>query len=441
MRVRYALPVLVAVLLSACDGYPDGWAGIDRGFLGLARAGCPDLAGTYRLSPSDALGPPYTQSVIERAIRNRPQRWRWETMTVAGRASDSLLLTVRRSQRTMDAYRASITAQGEYYERQYQRMHSPEVRWQGAFARMTDDAFERNLAELYLWPEARLTIVRGRDYECARGWVTADRVVHDPGPDRSRPRPDTVIGTVRIARDKKGYLVFNGRYPEAVEYPIWCGDGCKGIPLGTWDLHSWSHLAPAEPETVAIVRPWAAPFAADTPPPAPARFRPLPTPEEVRTLFEPFVKAPLELRDVRRAGSSYDVIVRSGAGTAAFAPMFEPVARSYLFPGLQVKGLAALGNGTWELTVRVVPQGRRSATAPATIEARLRALLPPGVVLERIRPSGTGFHVNVDAASEAAFAALLRAIARDPGFEEPDVTEADREGSKVRALIWVRARV
>ncbi len=437
---RALLPI-VALLLAACDGYPGDWAGIDHGFLGLSRAGCADITGTYRLSPSDGMGPPYTQSVIERRIRNRPRQWRWETMSVEGKAADSLVLTLRRGRGMMDAYRASIATKGGYDERQYQRMHSPQARWDGAFARMTDDEFERNLSTLYLWPEERLTLVHGRDYECADGWLTADRLVHDPGPDRSRPRPDTVIGVVRMARDKQGFLVFNGQYPEAVELTVWCGDGCKGIPLGTWALDSWSHLAPTEPETVTMPRPWAEPFPADTPPPATARFRPLATPVEIRSRFEPFVKAPLEVQDVRRVGSRYDVIVRSRAGKDAFAPMFEPIARSYQFPGLSVKGLEALGNDAWELTVRVEPKPRESTTAPATIESRLRALLPPGVSLERIRPSGAGFYVGITAVSEAAFVALLRAIPGDPGFEEPDVTEATREGARVRALIWVRERM
>lgn len=165
-EVGRALVLITAVLLSACDGYPDGWAPIDHGFLGLVRIGCPTVTGTYRLHPSRGRGRPYQQSFLARTIDDRNRRWPWEALTIEGNPADSLRLIVRRSQATMDRYRDSITASGEYYERQYQRMHSPQVRWQGSFARMTDAEFERNLAELYLWPAESSTVVRGRDYEC-----------------------------------------------------------------------------------------------------------------------------------------------------------------------------------------------------------------------------------------------------------------------------------
>lgn len=265
--------------------------------------------------------------------------------------------------------------------------------------------------------------------------------MHDPGPDRNNPRPDTVIGVVRIARDRKGFLVFNGRFRERQEITIWCGDGCKGIPIGTWTMNEWSHLDPTDPTEVTIARAWAEPFEPDLPPPASARFLPMQTPEEIRALIEPLVASPLAVREVRRAGSSYDVVVRSEGGRDLFAPLFEPIERSGRFPGMQVKGLASLGNGVWDLTLRVVPTVQGSATSPAVIEARLRALVPAGVVIEGVRPSGAGFTVSLVAPTGAAFVATLRAIAADARFETPDVSDATRSDSLVRARIWVRERM
>lgn len=440
-----ACGVVSCLSVAACgDGQPDGWPRSDHGVLGVGGGECPDLSGTYRLTEIEGRMPAYSQSVFERNIRNEKRRYRWETMTIEGRTRDSLVLTLKRRPETLAKYRASITESGQYYEARYQRMMSPVVRWNSGFARMTDREYEENLDELYLAPQQTLVLKWENDYRCADGWLSSERLVHDPGPDPMRPRPDTVIGVVYTMRDTDGRLQFKSEYPEDVQFSLWCGDGCRGVPLGTWTMHEWARLDTTTAPEVERPRPWAEPF--DEPilmgdEATSARWAPMQTPDEIRALLAPLVPAPLAVVGVERAGSQYRATIRSPTGTEPFTTMFEPIARSFKFGSVQSKSLRQINGGLWEMTLALSVQSTNSATPVADIEQRLRSIVPRAVLVERVKASGAGFLVTITTPDRTSYGRAIRAIEGDAWFVRPDVYTATQRGAGVQATLFVRETV
>lgn len=426
--------------LAACDGYPDGWPGMRGGVLGLA-VGCPDLTGTYRLSPAREGGRPLSQSLIGRTTENaKRQRWHWETLTIEGRAADSLVLTLRRSPESQLAYRDTMRAWGNAWERERQKLLSPTVRWRTSFGAMDDSAYAENLRKLTIAGRQRQVVVRGRHYECDGGWLVADRLVHDPGPDRDRPRPDTVIGTVAMAVDRGRRLVLHSRFPEALEFALWCGDGCRGIPLGTWTQHEWGRLEPASaPPDLVEPTPWAEPFHPDSVTVVWA-VDPLQSPEEIAALLRPAVDGTVTLEQVARVPGHYRARFRSAGGYAAFHPLLERLHAMQSIGTLTVTGVAP-GAGGHLLWLDVYVVSRASATEASAIEARMRAVLPRGALLERVRRDGATFHVHLVFPSREAFLAMVNAVRRDPAFQEPDIEVIAPAQVPVRAVFRLREKV
>ncbi len=442
---RAGLVLLVVSAVAACgDGKPDGWARSDHGVLGVGGGECPDLTGTYRLTGIDGRVVAYSQSVFERHILNEKRRYRWETMTIEGRTRDSLVLTLKRRPETLAKYRASVTESGQYYEDRYQRMMSPAVRWNSGFGGMTDREYEENLDQLYLAPQQTLVLKWENDYLCADGWLSSDRLVHDPGPDRNRPRPDTVIGVVYTARDTEGRLQFKSEYPEDVQFSIWCGDGCRGVPLGRWTMHEWARLDTTTAPVVERARPWAEPF--DEPirigdEGSRARGAPMQTPDEIRGLLAPLLPAPLAVVGVERAGTQYRATIRSPKGTEPFTKMFDPINRSYKFGSVYSKGLRQIDGGLWEMTLAITVQSTNSATPVEQIEQRLRSIVPRSVIMERVTVSGAGFSVTFTASDRTSVSAMLRAIETDPWFVQPDLYNVTDRGARVQGIMFVREKI
>jgi hypothetical protein len=206
---------------------------------------CPNLEGTYTMA--GGARPPMSQTIFGSYVTGGNRRFPWETMTIAGQGDDSLVLTLARSQRQRDAFRDAVFARGAYYEREYRRMHSPSGRWSSGFATMTDSAYGANLETLYLAPVRSYTLRRRLSTTRAKAaGLRVDRVVHDPGPDRNNPRPDTVVGEVLLRKGWKGDLVAMAKVREAREFTVWCGDGLQGDPT--------RHVDRAHVGTLAVVR-------------------------------------------------------------------------------------------------------------------------------------------------------------------------------------------
>ena len=267
MKYRLSLLLIAIFGLSACNEYPSGWPAVNKPLF----SACPDIQGTYALTtPSGGnIAPVLHQSPVFRSIFMQTLgRWPWESMTIEGDINTGFVVTLARSPQTLDAWREYFFAQGgkNYYRNQYNTMHAPQTRWRGSFAQMSDDEYATNLAELFITATQRYELKRGTHYECSSGWIKSERWKHDPGPDRSRPEPDQLDGYMQFGQDHAGNLVVKSTFQQAEQLNLWCGDGCKGIPLGTWTRHRWTQLNKTVPaHDGKLPRPWTATFVIEYP--------------------------------------------------------------------------------------------------------------------------------------------------------------------------------
>jgi hypothetical protein len=304
----FALALAAVPLVAACSPNPGDWVKARWEPMAALTQRCPNLEGTYTMA--GGARPPMSQTIFGSYVTGGNRRFPWETMTIAGQGDDSLVLTLARSQRQRDAFRDAVFARGAYYEREYRRMHSPSGRWSSGFATMTDSAYGANLETLYLAPVRSYTLRRGEHHTCKGGWLRVDRVVHDPGPDRNNPRPDTVVGEVLLRKGWKGDLVAMAKVREAREFTVWCGDGCKGIPLGTWTARTWGRWrSSAVASDGPSPRPWAEPF--EAPPLSRAPTAASTPPEAIADALRPMLPSGARLQTIERDGSGYRAQIAS----------------------------------------------------------------------------------------------------------------------------------
>ena len=96
--------------------------------------------------------------------------------------------------------------------------------------------------------EERVTITRGRDYRCEDGWIVAPTPYGVVAGDDDIPREQQSIRPdareVFIAPGRQSSLVGRLETREEHEFPLWCGDGCKGIrlPWRTKRAVAWSRM-------------------------------------------------------------------------------------------------------------------------------------------------------------------------------------------------------
>lgn len=358
-----ALSLSVLIVLAGCDNnYPAGWARVDHAWL----ASCPDVSGTYLIGSNNAEGVGRDSGMSDTLFRGilpprTAQRWHWETMTIAGDPAQQLDITLMHSPQTMENYHQYLFAQGgkDYYKNKFNNMHSPVTRWSGSFASMTDDEFEANLDKLYLAPVQHRSLKNGKDYECAGGWITGERLVSDPGPDRNSPRPDFMDGIVRFGKDKSGFLVAESIYRQEQQFNVWCGDGCKGFSLGTWTMHDWRHWESAQPAWHGErEKAWAEPFNRDNTISTGNNYESTLRLVEVRNLVTPAIQPPLSLVDLVPTGKDMVLLVNSPT-TEGFNKMFQVLSRVFTFYDIRVQELVRKPEGGWSMRVLLVLRPRQ----------------------------------------------------------------------------------
>jgi hypothetical protein len=416
------MSLALTLLLSACDGYPKGWSRVSTPWF----SSCPNINGTYLIGTNNKKGDGESHNMHDSLFRNvlpsrKAQRWHWETMTISGDPKESLQITLMRSPQTMDHYREQLFARGGmgYYQRQYESMHSAAARWSGGFAKMTDDEYVRNLNTIFLTPVVQRTLKNGKDYECSSGWITGPRFEHDPGPYSSNPRPDKENGVVRFGKSRDGYLVAEALYREKTTFNIWCGDGCKGFSLGTWDMHKWKHWETASPAWQGEVpRPWAEPFSRTVYPSRDNSYSAGRT-SEIDDLARPLLSKGITLDDVQTAGRNAVLIVHA-MDTAPFAAYVKALDASYRFTHVNVQSLSRQGE-FWRMAIEVGLKPRVSSTSTDTILSRVQPLLPASAEMKGIAPQDGGFMLTVHGISKKEADALVQALNSADGFRQATI--------------------
>lgn len=86
-----------------------------------------------------------------------------------------------------------------------------------------------------------------RDYYCEDGWlhIRSGEISHRFDADVASPGFYALAHAMRIARSKRGALVARLDRIDYDELTVWCGDGCKGIPL-PWTFETRSTWSAAE---------------------------------------------------------------------------------------------------------------------------------------------------------------------------------------------------
>lgn len=192
MRLTSFAAVAAFTLLSvACvdetHGAPRGWGPLALG----TEQGCADVAGRY-LATSEPISVLLASNHLPNAAP--PSEWAW--FELSGEADTALTVTVT-----------------------------------------SEDGVEQS-------GQLRRGSASDGDYFCEDGWLQiADRRISNQFDDETESatyRPQ--LRSMRVAKAADGALVARFDFITYSEITVWCGDGCKGLPVpGTFKTHSvWS---------------------------------------------------------------------------------------------------------------------------------------------------------------------------------------------------------
>ncbi|MBL8959028.1 MAG: hypothetical protein JNJ98_04175 [Gemmatimonadetes bacterium] len=401
--------MLPALGLAACgDGYPDDWASMPGTVAALVGGACPELSGTWKVEFAREV----VQSRLGRSIGRRRPRFNWETITIEGEADDSLVITTRRSDSLIAAQRAWSREHGDPGEYEAGKLRHAATRWrEGSFFQMTDEEYAANLALLSLTPVRRYVLTRGTDYTCDAGRMVSERFLQGWYRDRDGNPRDTVIGEVRVARNRGGDLVFEARYREEVKLGLWAETNA-GIPLGTWTKHQWSRLVPTTPAvSTPEPRPWAGPFVAEYPIGHEGDGMVSTwSPDEIAGIVRPLVATGAALGDVSRVGRAFRLSL-TAASTDPFARTLAAWRRSQRFSLIQVARLDG-EPGRWRMEVRVYATARPSTLSASMLASRVATLLGSRVRVDSVRELHGGASLYLVCTGRGAWIESIDALNR-----------------------------
>lgn len=178
--------MLVALMLAGCD-FPrdqDDWKNV----ITASANECPDIAGTYSIADQPAyimLGGHYEEQPKD-----------WGTISIAGNPQESLHITL---------YEAGSGVSSEK-------------------------------------PISR---IRNKDYQCQEGWLVTEwpyRVLPTNRAEDGIPNDNLFEKSLSFAKNTSGDLVMRTTIRHWQGISVWCGDGCKYIPIPftSHRLYQWS---------------------------------------------------------------------------------------------------------------------------------------------------------------------------------------------------------
>lgn len=235
MFVRAGLvvvPMLVLVLLPGCSSREG-----DDDVPTPVGVGCPDLAGTYApmATTNDGFDP-----IAQWTRDAAPGRWAAITLDTIDPGSPIHLRLIRDVADMSRLAKDFRTMSPDRYDA-WRRVASTDPNRMGR----SDRAFAEELAELGPSPEHVVTYSGGL---CGDGWLRFKEVawgVHVPQ-DADRSADQRKQG-LAFGIDADGALLVREEVEYRYEFPIWCGDGCKGIPYSTKSRVRWAKLARTDP--------------------------------------------------------------------------------------------------------------------------------------------------------------------------------------------------
>lgn len=217
---RPAAAMALALTVAGCGHSVNGVDQAGKAQLALDLYGCPDLSGTYAFPPPGAKGVSYRGSMLEEF----PIEWgnRVPASQIRG-------LTIRRADPGVYEFRFMVDDARvmqhlalirEFYKPRYRELyHLLQAPQRDAFiARDGEAAHAKRVAELGPPAEIVRTLRAGTDMTCRDGWIELPRAYTKP---------------IRLTLGEDRSILGESREISTVGVTVWCGDGCKDLPIPT----------------------------------------------------------------------------------------------------------------------------------------------------------------------------------------------------------------
>ncbi|GAA4799149.1 hypothetical protein GCM10023307_26760 [Lysobacter hankyongensis] len=210
----------LALIVAGCGRSVNGVDQAGKTQLAPDLYGCPDLSGTYAFPPPGAKGVSYRGSMLEEF----PIEWgnRVPASQIRG-------LTIRRVEPGAYEFRFMVEDTRvvqhlalirEFYKPRYRELyHLLQAPQRDAFiAREGEAAHAKRVAELGPPAEIVRTLRAGTDMICRDGWIELPRAYTKP---------------IRLTLGEDRSILGESREISTVGITVWCGDGCKDLPIPT----------------------------------------------------------------------------------------------------------------------------------------------------------------------------------------------------------------
>ena len=443
MLRRSTVISVLALALSACgQNYPHEWPGISKPWFST----CPDLTGSYRIARIDAEGRHYEYldaAVFAPEPNVRGRGVRWDIMTVSGDIDEALSLRFTRSPELVSALQRKTNWWRKDNQKIFEDRQTPQYRWSEDNRRLTDAQITERLHIRTEKTEITRTLRFGVNYNCVGGWMGTDdgsaNSVRDDGGIRS-------MGSLReqeIGRDRSGGLIVHRTATVDAQIPIWCGDHCVGIPLGTTTQHRWNRAesveAPIEAETSVPAQPWLADYVTAEPhaltPSGPAAKRI----DEARNLILARLPNGVTLVDLQPAGVGVRAHFSASQGDALNG-MFDTLrhsdhGRTSVFYNMTVESFerASPTESRIQLWMELPPAEVRLSREQLRLE--LVAILPKQILVTYYGSGRSKYTVSIESPSREPVSALLRSLDASPLFEGVDLFVTAESATRVQGDI------
>lgn len=222
---------------------------------------CPDLTGTYEIRPdsSDGTASVLFQSWLAGRADLPTPAWTWRRLDIRGNASESLHLRLLRPrvEEDSDAERQRNAQSAALADRRRKLEWAVEHPGEPGPPPLDEAQGKPPQNPPNPWADvvwAEFSLRKGSDYYCKGGKLVGDwlknRQALSPATAKEFGLPGWTPAEVRVHRGAAGHLLAELKLSKRYEFTVWCGDGCKGIPVwlsSQQHLERWSAAPPLPP--------------------------------------------------------------------------------------------------------------------------------------------------------------------------------------------------
>lgn len=207
-------------LLGGCTERVGDQRRADKAALAIDHFGCPDLTGTYAFNEPGGEGTSYRGSMLEELpVEDGNRVPAAQIRGLAIRRAAQGVYEFRffiDDQRVMQQLQVIREFEKPRYRAWYHLLRDPQrAAW---IARNGEASYEQRMDELGPRVEIVKELRAGTDIACEDGWLELPRAFIKP---------------IRLTRAEDGSIIGESRELDTVGVTVWCGDGCKDLPIPT----------------------------------------------------------------------------------------------------------------------------------------------------------------------------------------------------------------